>query len=39
MEISRMNVLHFHLSEFCRYAIESKGAFSSCKNDDLKMMI
>lgn len=24
MEIARMNVLHFHLSEFCRYAIESK---------------
>lgn len=24
MEMARMNVLHFHLSEFCRYAIESK---------------
>ena len=24
MEIARMNVLHFHLSEFCRFAIESK---------------
>jgi hexosaminidase len=28
MEIARLNVLHFHLSEFCRYAIESK-AFPS----------
>ena len=24
MEIARMNVLHFHLSEFCRFAIESE---------------
>ena len=24
MEIARMNVLHFHLSEFCRFAIESQ---------------
>ena len=24
MEIARLNVLHFHLSEFCRYAVESK---------------
>ena len=24
MELSRLNVMHFHLSEFCRYAIESR---------------
>ena len=32
MEIARLNVLHFHLSEFCRYAIESKAYPQLSKN-------